>query len=449
MRTVEGPMQRLAVLVAGAVALTVPFAVCAQADPSDDAVSALRSASVYVGADAPKIDKTKLGEDTLGEVKVAILPTGGPNPVSVARSIGQRLDPDKKGLTVLVFEGHSYGTASSSHCGAATAIDNAVESNRSQLQSSDDVTSTVIDFAAAVRKAPSASGGCDNSSSGNTDTGSGSTSGSGHSKGSDHTGTVLLVLLLLLIAGVAYYVHSRRRRARERAARTLSDARAQVTPYYDRLANEVNTINPGSNATARQAMADASERFRSAGGQLATADSLEKYAQARRTTLEGLYAARTARTALGLDPGPELPPIAQGTGDQLNQPQEVTVQGQTFQGYPDYRPGAPYYYGGGYGVPGGWYGVPFWETLLLGSVLTGGFGGFGGGWGGFDAGYGTGYDAGYNAGEDAGDNGSGNDYGSGWGDSGGGGDWGDGGGWGDSGAGGDWGGGGGDGGGSW
>jgi hypothetical protein len=446
-------MRRLAQLAAGTTAALLAWAVipaAAWGDPSDDALSALRDASVYVGADQPAVDKTKLGGNVLsdprGDIKVAILPTGGPSPVSIAQSLGSGLDPNRKGLTVLVFEGHSYGVASTARCGVGSLIDRAVNANRAELQSSDDVTRTVIDFATAVRKAPDASQGCDTSSSGSGGSGGGSTTQSS-GKSADHTGTVLLVLLVLLVLGVGFYLHSRRRREQRIAQRTLSDARAQVMPYYDRLANEVNTINPADNATARQAMADASERFTSAGGQLAAADSLEKYAQARRTTLEGLYAARTARTALGLDPGPELPPIAESTGQHLSRPQEVTVQGQTFQGYPAYTPGAPYYFGGGYGVPGGWYGVPFWETLLLGSVLTGGFGGFGfgGGWGGYDAGYGTGYDAGYNAGEDAD-----RDTGGGWGDSGGGGDWGGGGGWGDSGGGGDWGGGGGDsGGGSW
>ena len=103
-------------------------------------------------------------------------------------------------------------------------------------------------------------------------------------------------------------------------------------PYYDRLANEVNTLDPKDNATARQAVADASERFNSAGSQLDTADSVEKYAAARRTTLEGLYAAVTARKALGLDPGPELPPIEEPRGDQLTKAQQVTVQGQTYPG---------------------------------------------------------------------------------------------------------------------
>jgi hypothetical protein len=156
---------------------------------------------------------------------------------------------------------------------------------------------------------------------------------------------------------------------------------------------------------------------------LDTADSVEKYAQARRATLEGLYAARTARKALDLDEGEPLPPVADTAGDQLSEPQEVTVQGKSYQGYPDYRPGAPYYYGGGYGVPGGWYSTPFWETLLIGSVLAGGFGGWGGG------GYGAGYDSGYEAGRDSADTSSGGDWGSGGGDwGGGGGDWGGGGG---------------------
>jgi hypothetical protein len=425
-------MRRRALLAAlGAGALLPLLApVPAVADPADDAVAALRDSSVYVGADTPTIDRSKLGGDTLSGIKVAIVPTGGPSPVSVARTIGSRLDPDARGLTVLVFEGRSYGAASTARCGVGTAINQAVARHRSELQSSADVTSTVSDFARTVHDAPSASDGCSDSSA----TGFGE-----DKKGSSHTGLiVLLVLVAAVLAAIGYVVSSRRRRQR----RQLSDARAQVVPYYERLANEVNTIDPKDDATARQAMADAAERFNSAGSQLATADSAEKYEQARRTTLEGLYAARTARTAVGLDPGPPLPPVAPGGGEQLDRPREVTVQGQNFQGYPAYTPGAPYYFGGAYGIPGGWYAFPFWETLLVGSMLGGGFG-FGGlGYGGFGygAGYDNGYLTGYNAGENAADD-SGAD-GSGWGDSGGGGDWGGGGGgWGDAG-GGDWGGGG-------
>ena len=167
------------------------------------------------------------------------------------------------------------------------------------------------------------------------------------------------------IGGLVWY---RRRRTK----RELDQARAKVMPYYDRLANEVNTLDPKDNATARQAVADAAERFTSAGSQLATADSVEKYAQARRTTLEGLYAAVTARRGTRPRPRTGAPVDRRLVRRSAERAREVTVQGTSYQGYPDYTPGAPYYYGGGGGVPGGWYSFPFWETLLIGSVLTGG-----------------------------------------------------------------------------
>ncbi|HEV2887006.1 MAG TPA: hypothetical protein VGX49_08870, partial [Jatrophihabitans sp.] len=144
--------------------------------------------------------------------------------------------------------------------------------------------------------------------------------------------------------------------------------------------------------------------------------------------------ARTAREALGLDPGPELPALAQSNAPQLSQAQQVDVGGQVVQGYPTYTPGAPYYFAGGGGYMGGWYSMPFWQTLLIAEALTPGwgwgFGGWGGGWGG----YGSGYDSGFEAGRESAEHDSGGgDWGGGdWG--GGGGDWGGGGG-GDSGGG--------------
>ena len=238
--------------------------------------------------------------------------------------------------------------------------------------------------------------------------------------------------------GAGAWVLSRRRRRQKE----MEGRRAEVLSLYDRLGADVQNLDPGDDPVARQALVDAAERYTATGSQLAHADTHAEYDVARRTALEGLQAARTARKELGLDPGPDLPPIAPTYGDQLTSPQQVQVGEKSYQGYPQYTPGAPYYYGGGGGYPGGWYSFPFWETVLLGSVLSGGLGGgFGG--------YGSGYDRGYEAGRDdsqdsgadwSGGGGGGGDWG-GW--SGGGGDWGGGGG-------GDWGGGGGDsGGGSW
>ena len=61
-------------------------------------------------------------------------------------------------------------------------------------------------------------------------------------------------------------------RSRRKTRRKLADARAQVDPYLDRLANELSTLEPGDNDVARQALADASERYTSAGAQLQNAE---------------------------------------------------------------------------------------------------------------------------------------------------------------------------------
>jgi len=254
-----------------------------------------------------------------------------------------------------------------------------------------------------------------------------------NSGGSSAVPWVLGAIGVLGAGGAGAWAVSRRRRKQKE----MEGRRAEVLSLYDRLGADVQNLNPGDDPVARQALVDAAERYTATGSQLAHADTHAEFDVARRTALEGLQAARTARKQLGLDPGPDLPPIAPTYGDQLTSPQQVQVGDKAYQGYPQYTPGAPYYYGGGGGYPGGWYSFPFWETVLLGSVLSGGFGGGWGG-GGYDAGYDRGYDAGRDDGQDSG--GGGGDWG-GW--SGGGGDWGGGGG-------GDWGGGGGDsGGGSW
>jgi hypothetical protein len=436
----------LVAAAAGLGVLAVSATSAVAADPISDAEAKLRTANLYVDPTATgfKLDQTKLAGSIPSGVKIAVLPTSaGSSASDVANQIGKELDPNGDGLTVgvLLVSPSSYqiGAGSSEFCeGYANEKAKAADAaNKDQLKSTHDVTDLLIDFATGVQDGPRA----------NTSAcGSGSNGGAAAPAGKKDSGGSVWPWIVGIgavgaggIGGLAWY--RRRRRKRE-----LELARSKVMPYYDRLANEVNTIDTKDNDVAQQAMADASERYNTAGAQLDTADSVEKIAQARRTTLEGLYAARAARKALGLDEGAPLPPIADVRGDQLTEAQEVTVQGQTFQGYPSYTPGSPYYYGGGYGVPGGWYSTPFWETLLVASVLSGGLGGWGGG--GYNYGYDSGYQSGYDAGRDSADDSGAGDSGGNWG----GGDWGGGGGggdWGGGGGGGDWGGGGGDSGGSW
>ena len=70
--------------------------------------------------------------------------------------------------------------------------------------------------------------------------------------------------------------------------------------------------HPGRAPTrpSKQALADASERHNAAGSQMDQAAAAPAQArQVTETAYEGLYYVRAARTAMGLDPGPELPPL--------------------------------------------------------------------------------------------------------------------------------------------
>lgn len=453
-------MTRFLALLVGTVGASLALLVgapAAHADAVDDAVAALRSGAVYVapGVDEPGIDQAAV-TSAIGSrpIKIAVLPAddygSSSRSFDAAERIGRALAPDSP-LTVGVVAGRVFNAASSALCSgaASTAAEASVAATREVLQRDNDVTSTIQDFAGRVDEAPAAtSEACRQSSAGGTNDISAADSDSGSAwpwvLGLGAVG-------VLGVGGAGAFVVSRRRRT----AKELEGRRAEVLSYYDRLGADIQNLHPGDNAVARQALADASERYTATGSQLSQADTHEEFDVARRTVLEGLQAARTARTALGLDPGPDLPPIAPTYGEQLAAPREVSVGGKNYQGYPEYTPGAPYYYGGGGGVPGGWYSFPFWQTVLLGSVLSGGFGGgFGGS--GWDSGYDRGYEAGRDDADDHGGGGFGGGGGGDWGggNSGwsGGGDWGGGGGgFGGGGGGGDWGGGGGgnSGGGSW
>lgn len=243
----------------------------------------------------------------------------------------------------------------------------------------------------------------------------------------------LCLFVVLVVTVVAVVVVMRgQRRAQERR---LADARAEAQRWYERLGGQVMNLH-GDDPAARQALADASERYNAAGGQLQQATSVRQFELARETALEGLTYARAARVAMGLDQGPELPPLAAARGvGRLTTEREVDVQGRHFRAGPRPGPDTPYYYPGGRvqgrPVPSGWYSTPVWQSALgagvgvLGGLLV------------FDAlfspafgdmGYGDGYQEGFQdaAGGDFGGPGDGNDVGGG--DFGGGGDWGGGGG---------------------
>lgn len=474
LRVGAAPLLLLAALVstaAPAAAATRPSDLRAAAATTDtSSISAVQAAlendPVYVAPDAegaPLVDAGALRR-AIGDapIVVAVLPTQaraaapGGSVDALPEAIGGR-------RAVVVLCGRSLRAgASSSVLPAGRAGELARQAQQSHDGAFDrsNVQGALEDLVSSLRRDISDQGAGGSGSGG----GSGSDSGSGLGRGSGGDGApvwpwVLGGLVLIGGGGAAYVASRRRRRAREERQR-LESARAGVTSLYSRLGADVSNLDPGSDPVARQAMADASERYTAAGSLLSRASTPGELAAAGAAAAEGLHAARVTRQRLGLDLGPPIPePLNTGQRSEqpaLDRPQEVQVGNASYQGYPTYAPGAPHYFpggvvGGGY-VPGGWYGSRFWEGALIGglagTVLAGGLGGYGGfgwgglGWGGFGPGYGLGYDSGYESGYDAGlDQGQDANGGDWSGDGGwsGGGDWSDGGG--DWSGGGDWGGG--------
>lgn len=258
----------------------------------------------------------------------------------------------------------------------------------------------------------------------------------------------LLVLIVLVVAAIGLAVYTSSRATGRRSAASLADAKADARRIIERLGGQVFNLS-GTNDAAKQALADASERYTAASSAIEQATTAKQSMLAKESALEGLYYVRAARLAMDMDPGPELETLAgQKSAGTVTEDRRVQVEGREVEASPTPSPRTPNYYPGGRvagrPVPAGWYSEPWWKPALVagawgvGSVLLfdalfSGMHGVGYGAQGFEQGYGSGFDQGFDQGLDAGQD-AGGDWG-GIGDSAGGGDWG---GIGDS-AGGDWG----------
>jgi hypothetical protein len=228
---------------------------------------------------------------------------------------------------------------------------------------------------------------------------------------------VLVMLLIAVLAAVALAMWSSSRNSGNRAATSLADAKADARRVIERLGGQVLNLT-GTDQASQQAMADASERFTAASSQIDQATTAKQALLAKESAVEGLYYVRAARTAMGMDPGPELETIAgQKSAGTVTEDRRVKFEGREIEASPGPSQRTPNYYPGGRvagrPVPAGWYSEPWWKPALvagawgLGSVLLfdamfSGMSGVGYGASGFENGYGTGFDQGFDAGYDQG-----------------------------------------------
>src|SRR6478735_8326131 len=245
---------------------------------------------------------------------------------------------------------------------------------------------------------------------------------------------VLLILIILVVAAIAFVVYNSSQANGRKSAESLADAQADARRVIERLGGQVLNLN-GNDDASKQAMADASERYTAASSQIDQATTAKQALLAKESAIEGLYYVRAARTAMGMDPGPELESLSgQKSAGVVTEDRRVDFEGRQIEASPNPTERTPNYYPGGRvagrPVPAGWYSEPWWKPALVAgawgvgsvflfSALFSGMGGVGYDAQGFENGYGDGYADGLDAGQDGGD------YGDGGGDMGG-----DGGGWG-------------------
>jgi hypothetical protein len=234
----------------------------------------------------------------------------------------------------------------------------------------------------------------------------------------------LFVLIILVIAAIGVAIYASSKASGKRTAASLADAKADARRVIERLGGQVMNLT-GNNDAAKQALADASERYTAASSQIDQATTPRQAALAKESAIEGLYYVRAARTAMGMDPGPELESLSgQRTAGAVTEDRRINFEGREIEASPTPSERTPNYYPGGRvagrPVPAGWYSEPWWKPALvagawgLGSVLLfdalfDGMHGVDYGAQGFETGYGDGYSDGFAAAQDSG----------GWGDGGG------------------------------
>ena len=158
---------------------------------------------------------------------------------------------------------------------------------------------------------------------------------------------VLVLLIILVIAAIAFVVYNSSQANGRKAAESLADAQADARRIIERLGGQVLNLT-GSDNASKQAMADASERYTAASSQIDQANTVKQAELAKESAIEGLYYVRAARTAMGMDPGPELESLAgQRSAGTVTEDRRVEFEGRQIEASPTPSERTPNYYPGG------------------------------------------------------------------------------------------------------
>ncbi len=182
---------------------------------------------------------------------------------------------------------------------------------------------------------------------------------------------VLLVLIILVIAAIALAVYSASKASGKRNAASLADAKADARRLIERLGGQVLNLT-GNDDASKQAMADASERYTAASSQIEQATTAQAGRAGQGKRHRGpVLRARRPRTAMGMDPGPELESLAgQRSAGTVTEDRRVNFEGREIEASPTPSERTPNYYPGGRVA-----GRPGPRGLVLGAVVEAGAGG--------------------------------------------------------------------------
>src|SRR5689334_21238662 len=145
---------------------------------------------------------------------------------------------------------------------------------------------------------------------------------------------ILLILILFVVAGIGLLVYASSKAAGNRNAASLADAKADARRIIERLGGQVVNLT-GTDEASKQALADASERYTAASSQIDQATTAKQALLAKESAIEGLYYVSAARTAMGMDPVPELESLGgQRSSGAVTEGRRVNVEGRDIEAAP-------------------------------------------------------------------------------------------------------------------